>query len=97
MINEAHHDADLVNLALSKMSPVLGKGAANALLHRLLLELRLELQTHDDLYHLGQAMAALSGFEGAVGSMVSLSAVLRGARPQSRSAAGDDGRVLSKR
>lgn len=76
----AGHDDELLQVALAKMSPVLGAGRARALLDRLLSELRLELHTPQDLYEVGRAMSDLDGYEGAVGSLVRVAAVMRGAR-----------------
>lgn len=63
------------------MSAVLGAARARQLLTQLRAELLLELRTPQDLYTLAQRMAGMESFEGAVGSMLSVAAVMRGATP----------------
>lgn len=72
---------EIYRLALGKMSAVLGPDRARQLLRRLLDELGIALQTPQDLFRLSEAMSVLGGFEGAVGAMLGVAAVIRGAVP----------------
>ncbi len=78
--------SEVHRLALEKMSAVLGRVHASELLHRILGELRIELRTPQDLLEFSEALAAMGGFEGAVGAMLGVTAVLRGAAPKDREA-----------
>ena len=75
-------------LAYDKMSAVLGPERARRLMQQLLHRLELELQTAQDLMTFASEMSALGGFEGAVGAMLGVTAILRGAAPAVRKAAG---------
>jgi hypothetical protein len=81
--------SELHRLALEKMSAVLGRVRASELLHRILGELRIELRTPQDLLEFSEALAAMGGFEGAVGAMLGVTAVLRGATPKEGGAKGN--------
>ena len=72
---------DLRDLAFGTMARVLGHDRATVMLGRLLAELGIELRTADELLLLSQRMVRLGGFEGAVGAMLGVSAVVRGATP----------------
>ncbi len=72
---------ELYRLALGKMSAVLGPERARQLMRQLLDELRIELRTPQDLLRLSEHMSRLGGFEGAVGAMLGVAAVIRGATP----------------
>lgn len=74
--------SELEQLALDKMTSVLGAVRARKLLHQLCTSLRLELRTPEDLLRLSNEMTLLGGFEGAVGAMLGVSAVIRGASPK---------------
>lgn len=74
-------DADLRRLAFTKMKNVLGDERARQLMDSLLRELGVELRTPDELLRFGERMSAMGGFESAVGAMLSVAAVLRGATP----------------
>ena len=63
------------------MARVLGPQRARQLLEQLLTELGITLDTPHDLLRFADKMASLGGFEGAVGAMLSVAAVLRGATP----------------
>ena len=78
IVNDAER-GELHEFALAKMSKVLGPDRARQLMKRLLDELGIELRTPDDLVQLSDAMSRLGGFEGAVGAMLGVAAVLRGA------------------
>ena len=64
---------------MNKIAKVLGEERARQLMDRILGELRLELRTSEDLLRLSEAMTGLGGFESAVGGMLGVAAVLRGA------------------
>ena len=79
-MNEAN---ELHRFALTKMSSILGPERARQLLDRLLDELGIELVTPQELLLLSERMSQLGGFEAAVGAMLGVAAVLRGATPAS--------------
>lgn len=65
---------------MEKLSRVLGAARAQQLYAETLALLRLpELRTADDLHAFGEVLARKGGFEAAVGSMLCVAAVLRGA------------------
>lgn len=70
---------ELRDLALTKMSAVLGAERAQELLQTLLAELRIELRTPQELHRFSEALGRFGGFEAAVGAMLGVSAVIRGA------------------
>ncbi len=74
--------SELNSLALEKMAAVLGQQRARALLRHILDELGIELRTPQDLYTFAEALRRYAGFEGAVGAMLSVAAVMRGAGPR---------------
>lgn len=79
--------SELQQLAFAKTERVLGRDRARALVERLLREHGIELRTADDLLVLSEAMTALGGMEAAVGAMLGVAAVLRGAgEPDARAA-----------
>lgn len=80
-IDEAETTSELHRFALGKMTNVLGPERAQRLMDRLLEELGITLRTPQDLLALSEAMARLGGFEAAVGAMLGVAAVLRGASP----------------
>jgi len=51
-------------------------------MERILHRLGLELRTPHDLMRFAEEMTALGGFEGAVGAMLGVVAVVRGATPR---------------
>lgn len=73
----------LRDLAWAKMARVLGADRATQLLSQLTSEMGIELSTPDELLALAERMKRLHGFEGAVGGMLGVAAVLRGAAPKS--------------
>lgn len=85
--SETQETGELHAFALAKMSRVLGPDRARQLLARLLAQLELELRTPADLLRLSEAMTPLGGFEAAVGAMLGVAAVLRGAAPAAERAA----------
>lgn len=67
-------------LARTKLSRVLGPERAAKVYAEVLAELALDdLRTADELYRFGERLSARRGFEAAVGSLLSVDAVLRGA------------------
>ena len=77
--------AELREFTLAKIARVLGRSRAEAILNELLLQLGIELNTPQDLLRLGEGMTRREGFEGAVGAMLTVAAVLRGAHKASAS------------
>lgn len=77
---------ELRRFALMKMSNILGPERARVLLDRLLTELDVKLETPQELLLLSERMSQLGGFETAVGAMLGVAAVLRGATPASNQA-----------
>jgi len=74
--------SELERLALEKMAAVLGRVRATQLMRGLLDDLHIELRTPQDLLDFSEALARMGGFEGAVGAMLGVTAVLRGATPR---------------
>lgn len=71
----------LHRLALDKMSSVLGPDRARRLMERLLAKLGLALDTPQELMRFADELTRMGGFEGAVGAMLGVQAVMRGALP----------------
>ena len=67
------------DLAIEKMTSVLGESRARQLTAQILAEAGLQLDTADDLHAFSRELAKLPGFEGAVGAMLGVQAVLHGA------------------
>lgn len=67
------------DLALTKMTRILGEKRARAIMGELLAMLGLELRDADELLHFATELSKLGGFEGAVGAMLSVQAVMHGA------------------
>lgn len=70
---------ELYELALSKMARVLGEERACRLASRILEQLRIDLHTAEELHAFATELQKLGGFEGAVGAMLSVRALMRGA------------------
>jgi hypothetical protein len=71
---------DLEELALGRLSRVLGNATARRVFDDALAEVGLKrIQTPDELYALSGALSRRGGFEGAVGGLLAVAAVLRGA------------------
>ena len=79
--DEKDGTSELRRFALGKMSNILGPDRARMLLDRLLDELGIALETPQELLLLSERMSQLGGFESAVGAMLGVAAVLRGATP----------------
>lgn len=61
------------------MSRVLGEERARRLASQILQRLAMDLHTADDLYAFAAELQKLGGFEGAVGAMLSVRALMHGA------------------
>lgn len=75
---------ELHELALQKTAAVLGHDRAVRLIDRLLREHAIELRAPEDLLALSEVMTTLGGFEGAVGAMLGVQAIIRGGSPRER-------------
>lgn len=75
-------------LALTKMTRVLGAERAQSLMTEIVSTLGIRLETADDLLTFANELARLGGFEGAVGAMLSVRALMSGAsaKPGAKSA-----------
>lgn len=73
-------DPALRELALEKLTRVLGAARGRRVYDDVLAEAGLtEVRTPDDLYALSECLSRLGGFEAAVGGLLGVAAVLRGA------------------
>lgn len=76
-------DSEYSRLALEKMSRVLGESRARQLYEEILVEIELEnLSSADDLLAFARALSGRGAFEGAVGAMLSVQAVMKGAKSE---------------
>ncbi len=73
-------------LALTKMTRILGERRANRLMGQILASLNIELRGPDELLRFAAELSKLGGFEGAVGAMLSVQAVMNGASAEVQSA-----------
>lgn len=71
---------DFHELAYTKMSNVLGESRARDLIARICAKQGLTLATADELMMFARELASMGGFEGAVGAMLGVRAVMSGAR-----------------
>lgn len=86
-MNTAQHaeaSGELHRLAFEKMAAVLGAERARQLQQSILDDLGIELRTPQDLLRFSEALSRFGGFEGAVGAMLGVTAVMRGAGPSRR-------------
>lgn len=67
------------DLALTKMTRILGEKRAHAIMDRLLQTLGVEFRDAEELFQFAGELSKLGGFEGAVGAMLSVQAVMHGA------------------
>ncbi len=70
---------ELHDLALGKMTRILGHERAHRLMSGILASLGIELRDADELLRFSKELSKLGGFEGAVGAMLSVRAVMSGA------------------
>jgi hypothetical protein len=76
----------LEKLARTKLANVLGEARAQRIYGETIASLGMrELRTADDLYAFGELLATRGGFEAAVGGLLSVAAVVRGAQPRKSS------------
>jgi hypothetical protein len=76
---------DWTAVARTKLVTVLGPAKGETMLAHVLQALGTDvLRSADDLYRFAQVLATQSGFAGAVGEMLSVHALLRGARGANR-------------
>ena len=74
-------DSPLKALARAKLERVFGPHRAEELIAATIAEAELAgLDTPDELYRFGRTLEKRGGFEGAVGAILSVQAVLRGAK-----------------
>ncbi len=73
-------DVPLARFALSKMSNVLGADRARQLYKDIIDDPGRTVETPEELFVLGEELRRLGGFEAAVGAMLQVNAVMRGAR-----------------
>ncbi len=73
-------DPELESLALGKLTRVLGEQRGRRLFEETLQQVGLAaVRTADHLYAIGAALSKRGGIEGAVGGLISVAAVMRGA------------------
>ena len=72
-------DGKFYDLALTKMTRVLGEQRAQHLMKQILTALGVTLRDADELLQFAAELSKLGGFEGAVGAMLSVQAVMHGA------------------
>ncbi|MBV9493199.1 MAG: hypothetical protein JOZ54_03050 [Acidobacteria bacterium] len=76
------HTIDWNAVATEKLTRILGADNGRSTMTRALELSGLQsLQSADDLYRFAQELTAMAGFARAVGGMLSLEAIMRGARP----------------
>lgn len=87
---DATATTELARLALGKLTRVLGEDGARRAFDAALEEARLtRIDTADDLYAFAETLTAMGGMEGAVGGLLSVAAVLRGASTRPAAASGE--------
>ncbi len=70
---------DFHAIALTRMTRVLGADRARSLMTEIVSTLGIRLETADELFAFANELAKLGGFEGAVGAMLSVRALMSGA------------------
>ncbi len=78
--------SEIHRLAFTKMSAVLGPERARQLVRTILDEMKSPLTTAQDLFDFSERLARFGGFESAVGAMLGVAAVMRGAGPNGSAA-----------
>lgn len=73
-------DPEYSEIALTKMTAVLGPTRAQSLLREICETNGITLATADELFEFGEALSRVGGFEGAVGALLTVRAIMRGAR-----------------
>lgn len=74
--------AEYHQLAFDKLAAIFGPFKAHELMSELCAELHIELRNAQDLYLFAQHLTRRKGFEGAVGAMLGVTAITRGAQNQ---------------
>lgn len=67
------------DLALTKMTRILGEHRARRIMTQIMESIGVELRDADELFRFASELSKLGGFEGAVGAMLSVQAVMHGA------------------
>lgn len=70
----------LHELALTKMVRILGEQRARQLMGEILASLNIVIEDADDMLQFAAELSRRPGFEGAVGAMLSVQAIMHGAR-----------------
>lgn len=79
--------SEFAKLALDKLTRVLGAAQGQRAFERTLAEAQLtDIRTPNELYTFGEHLAKVGGFEAAVGRLLTVAAVVRGANSSGRSA-----------
>lgn len=82
-LDESKRENELAQIALEKLVRVLGETRGRRVFAEALAGLRLsELATAQDLYEVGKFVSGKGGMEAAVGGLISVAAVVRGATPR---------------
>lgn len=71
---------ELRQLALTKMAHVLGEGRARELLASICEKEHLTLATADELFQFAGELSKLGGFEGVLGALLCVRAIMHGAK-----------------
>jgi hypothetical protein len=78
-------EPSLAQLAMDKLTRVLGAAQAQRVFARTLAAAQLtDIRTPDELYRFGDLLAKEGGFEAAVGRLLTVAAVIRGASSSSQ-------------
>ncbi len=88
MSSGAPEESEFQRLAWEKMSAVLGESRAERLLTSILSTTGGSIETADDLFAFAAELARYGGFEGAVGGLLSVQAVLHGGKARARTSEG---------
>lgn len=81
MTTSAHEcDCKLRQLALTTMAHIPGEGRAYELLASVCEKEHLTLATADELFRFANELSKLGGFEGVLGALLSVRAIMRGAK-----------------
>ena len=73
------NESKFYELARTKMTRVLGEQRAHRLMTQIMASLGIELRNVDELLQFASELSKLGGFEGAVGAMLSVQAIMHGA------------------
>ncbi len=87
-----HTGSELHELALTKMIRILGEQRARRLMGEVLSSLGIVIEGANDLLRFATELAKRPGFEGAVGAMLSVQAIIQGATEVERPTIDDGAR-----